>query len=247
MSEKTVSNRSLDRALDILEAFINNKNGMTLNEISNKIDLPPSTVYRLVMTLANRKFLERDSESKKFYLGSQLNRLVNLSHIGANEHLKKIAQPLMKKAFDKCNENITLYIRDDDCKLCIEKFESTRSLRHVIDIGDRVTMDKGAVGKVLLAFLDDTERKKFEREGWPTAETLDKVKANGYAISVGEREEGLIGIAAPIRNSSGDVIAAVSMSGPSIRFMDESISEKINMVVCLGKEISEALGMNIHG
>ncbi|MCT4618404.1 MAG: IclR family transcriptional regulator [Marinisporobacter sp.] len=246
MGEKTVSNRSLDRALDILEAFINNENGMTLNEISNKINLSPSTVYRLVMTLNNRKFLERDNESKKFYLGSQLNRLVNLSHMGVNEHLKKIAQPLMKKVFDKLNENIALYIRDDDCKLCIDMFESTRSLRHVIDIGDRVTMDKGAVGKVLLAFLDDSERKRFEIEGWPTAEALDKVKANGYALSVGEREEGLIGIAAPIKNSSGEVIAAVSMSGPSIRFMDESISDKIDMIVSLGKEISKALGMNIH-
>ncbi|MBF4695795.1 IclR family transcriptional regulator [Fusibacter ferrireducens] len=243
MPDKSVQNRSVDRTLDILEAFINVDGGLTLNEIALKIDLSSSTVYRLVMTLMNRNYLYRDSESKRFYLGSQLNRLVNLNHIDANEHLKNIADPYMMKVFQETNENIGLYIQDEDCKLCIERMESTKALRHVIDIGDRVTMSKGAIGKVFLAFMEPEEWKAFDKEGWPKKEELQKVKKSGYALSIGEREEGLIGIAAPILNSKGKVIAAVSMSGPSVRFMDEFINEKIDIVIKLAKDISKAMGL----
>lgn len=242
MGDKMVQNRSLDRALDILEAFIGEDNGLSLNELSTKINLSSSTVYRLVMTLTNRKFLERSTESKKFFLGSQLNKLVNLGHINANDYLKNVAHDFMVEVFEAVNENIALYIRDDDCKLCIDQLESTRALRHVIDIGDRVTMDKGAVGKILLAFMDDETWKEFDLENWPLRETLDKVRKSGYALSIGEREEGLIGIAAPIYDASSNVIAAISMSGPSVRFMDETITDKINTVVTLSKRISEAIG-----
>lgn len=243
MHDKSVQNRSVDRTLDILEAFINVDNGLTLNEIALKIDLSSSTVYRLVMTLTNRNYLYRDSESKRFFLGSQLNRLVNLNHIDANEHLKNIADPFMLKVFQETNENIGLYIQDEDCKLCIERMESTKALRHVIDIGDRVTMSRGAIGKILLAFMAPDDWKAFDKEGWPKIEELQKIKKSGYALSIGEREEGLIGIAAPIMNSKGKVIAAVSMSGPSVRFMDELINEKIDIVIKLANDISKAMGL----
>ncbi len=243
MHDKSVQNRSVDRTLDILEAFINVDNGLTLNEIALKINLSSSTVYRLVMTLTNRNYLYRDSESKRFYLGSQLNRLVNLNHIDANEHLKNIADSYMLKVFQETNENIGLYIQDEDCKLCIERMESTKALRHVIDIGDRVTMSKGAIGKVLLAFMEPEDWKEFDKEGWPKKEELQKIKKNGYALSIGEREEGLIGIAAPVMNSKGKAIAAVSMSGPSVRFMDEHVNEKIDIVIKLAKDISSAMGL----
>ena len=243
MPDKSVQNRSVDRTLDILEAFINVENGLTLNEIALKIDLSSSTVYRLVMTLTTRNYLYRDNESKRFYLGSQLNLLVNLNQIDAKEHLKNVAHPYMQAVFQETNENIGLYIQADDCKLCIDRMESTKALRHVIDIGDCVTMSKGAIGKVLLAFMTPEEWKPFDKEGWPKKEELQKVKNSGYALSIGEREEGLIGIAAPIFNAKGKVIAAVSMSGPSVRFMDELITEKIEIVTKLAKDISAAMGL----
>lgn len=243
MAEKKSTTRSIERSLDILECFLSNENALSLMEISEKTDLSPSTSHRILNSLLNRHYLERNSENKKFFLGSTIAKLGNISLKSIDRNFKEIARPYMIELRDKYNENSSLYIRDGKYKICIERIQSKRSLRQIINIGDRISIFKGSVGKIFLAYMEDSKQREFlDGYDYISAEDLQKIKEKGYAFSDGEREEGLVGLASPIFDIEGHVIGVLSLSGPSIRFLNEELTDKINDVISTAKEISFALG-----
>ncbi len=242
MENKSSPTRSVERALEILDCFLA-EDELTLNEVSEKTKLSPSTVYRIMQTMQKKFFIERDEISKKFSIGEKINKLANTADKDLNVELKKVAYSHMSKLNDKYNENVRLYILDGTYKLCIEAIESTRDFRAIIKAGERHTVIRGAAGKIFLAYMGEEDRKKLIKDTNITVESLNKVKENGYALSLGEREEGLVGIAAPIFNKEGDVIASLSISGPAARFINEEMSDKINDLVICCKEISALLSI----
>lgn len=243
MPEQKSTTRSIERALDILECFLSDGHALSLMEISEKTNLSPSTTHRILNSLLNRHFLERNDENKKFYLGSNIAKLGNISLKSIDENLNEIARPFMLELRDKYNENVSLYVLDKENKLCIERIQSTRTLRQIINVGDRLTISKGSVGKLFLAYMDENKQKEFfARHNDIKLEDLMKIKEKGFAFSNGEREEGLVGIASPIYSVKGEVIAALSLSGPSIRFLNEELTDKINDNIKTADKISNALG-----
>ena len=241
MENKSSPTRSVERALEILDCFLV-EDELTLNEVSEKTKLSPSTVYRIMQTMQKKSFIERDEISKKFTIGNKINKLANSTLKDQNVELRKVTYPFMSKLYDKYNENIRLYILDGSYKLCIEAIESTRDFRVVIKAGERHTVIRGAAGKIFLSYMDEESRKKLIKDTNITDDALNKVKENGYALSLGEREEGLVGIAAPIFNKEGIVTASLSISGPAARFINEEMSDKINDIVNCCEEISSKLG-----
>lgn len=234
--------KTVDRALDILEVFVDAETGLTLSDIANNLGLSSSTVYRIVTTLENRGFLKKDKKTRKYYIGNNILKLAESNNEGRYDALRTTSIPVMKGIHEKYNENIGLFVADGEDKLCLERFESTRALRLVVMVGEKATMKVGSVGKVLLAYMDEGERDTIiADDGWPEKEELEKIKMQGYALSVGEREEGLVGLAAPVFNSQNKCIASISLSGPSSRFINESLSEKIFDVIKAAREISEKL------
>lgn len=243
MTEKRSTTRSIERSLDILECFLHNKHGLSLMEIAEKSDLSPSTAHRILNSLLNRHFLERNSENKKFFLGSKIARLGNISLSSIDENFKEMSKIFMIKLRDKYNENASLYILEGESKLCIERVQSSRTLRQIINVGDRVTINKGSVGRVFLTYMEEEERNRIiDKYGNISIEEIMKTKEKGYAFSNGEREEGLVGIASPVFNIKGKMIAVLSLSGPSIRFLNEDLAEKIDDTIQTAKKISNALG-----
>lgn len=243
MTEKRSTTRSIERSLDILECFLHNKHGLSLMEIAEKVDLSPSTAHRILNSLLNRHFLERNSENKKFFLGSKIARLGNISLSSIDENFKEMSKIFMIKLRDKYNENASLYILEGESKLCIERVQSSRTLRQIINVGDRVTINKGSVGRVFLTYMEEEERNRIiDKYGNISIEEIMKTKEKGYAFSNGEREEGLVGIASPVFNIKGKMIAVLSLSGPSIRFLNEDLAEKIDDTIQTAKKISNALG-----
>lgn len=243
MTEKKSTTRSIERSLDILECFLDNKHGLSLMEIAEKSDLSPSTAHRILNSLLSRHFLERNSENKKFFLGSKIARLGNISLSSIDENFKEISKIFMIELRDKYNENASLYVLEGESKLCIERVQSSRALRQIINIGERMSIDKGSVGRVFLAYMDDEKLKSFiEKHDNIDLENVRKVKDKGFTFSNGEREEGLVGIAAPIFNIKGKMIAVLSLSGPSIRFLNEDLTDKINDTINTAKKISNSLG-----
>lgn len=106
----------------------------------------------------------------------------------------------------------------DGCsKLCVESVESERELRQVVKVGTRHDLQRGAAGKVILSFMTPAERIKVGCGEEQDCTLYDKIRESGVAISDGEREDGLFGIAVPILDRDGNLVAAISISGPTAR------------------------------
>ncbi|MCD8009659.1 MAG: hypothetical protein LUF34_02470, partial [Lachnospiraceae bacterium] len=119
---------------------------------------------------------------------------------------------------------------------CIESVDSRRELRQVVEVGSRHDLVRGAAGKIILAYMPEGDRQKL-MEGKNFVDYAE-VREKGYALSVGEREEGLFGLAVPLLSDEEQRIAAVAMSGPTALFANEILDEKIQSMVEMGKNIS---------
>lgn len=241
MDGKNSPTRSVERALEILECFLDNEE-LTLSQISEKTKLSPSTAHRIIATLQSKHYLEKDADSKKIFLGNKISQLSTKLPDGTYDELKKVSYSHMLRLNEKYNENVRLFILDGEYKLCIAVVESTRSLRQIIRLGERHLLIVGAAGKVFLAYMDPDSRREIIKGTRLDDSVFDKIIEKGYALSVGEREEGLVGIASPIMNSQGKLVGVLSFSGPSVRFVNEEMTDKINDTIKAANDISRDLG-----
>jgi len=239
MPTRQSTNRSAERMLDILDCFMS-EDRLMLMEIAKEVELPVSTAYRLVQTLEERKFLKRDGSSKRFSLGEKIGDLLEAYTGGRFDLLRCAAMRPMEDLSGKHNETVRLFVRDGGYKLCVEAVESTRDLRHIVKTGERHNLIRGAAGKVLLAYMPDPQRQAIV-ENENLDDSIEKVLVNGYAVSFGEREEGLVGIAAPIFFGMDRMIATVSLSGPISRFAEEMLPAKIQDTLDCAGQITDKL------
>ncbi len=241
MAENDTPVRSIERALDILDCFEPGRLELSLTDLAKRINLAMSTTSRIVATLEKRSFLARNNETQRYSLGS---RLAQIGALGlSNMELRKIALPFMRELNAVYNEGVSLYVVQGDERLCVERVESTRPLRRVINVGDRHPLTRGAAGRVLLAYLPPARRQALlAGDPFATEDALEELRRSGYTVSLGEREEGVTSIAAPIQDAKCEVVAAIAMSGPSVRFEGPGFSDKVAKVKRTSELISEALG-----
>ncbi|NLW91511.1 MAG: IclR family transcriptional regulator [Syntrophomonadaceae bacterium] len=228
-TEDSKSVQSVDRALLILEALTEASRPLHLAELVQMVKLKPSTVHRLLGTLIKHDFVEQDERScyklsmKLYYMGNSATYAVDV---------KELARPYMHELLDRYNETVNLAILDRGDVVYIDQLESNNIVivRMFARVGNRGPAYCTGSGKVLLAGLDQDEFSRYLKNvslrGF-TADTItdpislaremDKVRENGYALDLGERDEGVGCVAAPIRNREGRVFAALSVSGPSMR------------------------------
>jgi len=241
MSTAPSPNRSAERMLDILDCF-RIRDNMMLVEIAKSAGLPISTTSRLVQTLEERGFLARDKSSKQFSLGGKVAELATAYTGGRFDLLRCVAAAPMEGLGRKHNETVRLFIRDGGHKLCIETVECDREVRHMLKVGERHDLFRGAVGLVLLAHMPALQRRSLlDGAGADIHEQIEKAITDGYAMSVGEREVGVVAISVPIFSAPGHVAAALALVGPSTRFLDGQITEKIQDTVACGLAISDKL------
>ncbi|OHD22072.1 MAG: hypothetical protein A2Y38_12490 [Spirochaetes bacterium GWB1_59_5] len=241
MAVKETSVRAIERALDILDCFEPGRLELSLTEITNGIDLAISTTSRIVATLEKRKYLSRNMDTQRYSLGPKIAQIGALGL--SNMELRKVALPFMRDLNALYNEGVSLYVIRDDDRICVERVESTLPLRRVINVGDRHPLTRGAAGRVLLAYLSKERRAELlAKDPFTTEDSLDELRHGEYTVSLGEREEGVTSIAAPIQDARCEVIAALSMSGPSVRFEGSGFSDKIAKLKKTAELISKALG-----
>jgi len=233
--------RTLERGLDVLDLFCHGANRLSLTEIAAKINLTPSTTSRILHTLQIRGYLSRDEETKKFVIGSQALRLTTSSF--RTFDLRKIAAPVLHRLHEQYNESLSLYIVLDGHRVCIDRLETTHALRHVVNIGDRLPLTRGASGKVLLAWLPEGERKAIiPREGPISDAELETIRKQGFAISMGERDQGVGAIAAPVFDAAGRLQCALALAGPFARLSRNDFEKMAPDIVSAANQISAALG-----
>jgi len=245
--------KSVDRALHLLEIMAEEKREVELKELCKKTHINTTTLYRLLQTLQNRGFVARDPYTGRYRLGL---KLLELGHAVTDQiELRRIVLPFLQELMEKTGETANLVILDEGEAIYIEKVESPASLRMFHRIGKQAPAHATGVGKVLLAALPSekvTEIMKTKGLCKLTENTitspedlqkeLEKICKNGFAIDNEECEVGAKCIAAPIRDYTNQVVAAVSISGPSARLSEERLNELIKVVKEAAFKVSQKIG-----
>jgi len=217
--------QSVRRALRALELISEGECGVT--ELGRKLGVHKATASRLVATLAERGFVERDPVTEKYRLGFGLISLAGAA-MGGND-LVRTARPIVEDLADRTRETVNLGVVSGDAVVYIDQVTGTRSIVSVNWVGQRTPLHCTSNGKVLLAAMSEAERARLLKGDLArlTPKTItdrkvlrsqfSEIVARGYAQTMEELEEGLNAVAAPIRGIGGDVVAALSVSGPAFR------------------------------
>jgi len=212
----------IDRVLGVLEILAHHGPALPLVELSKRLDLPKSTMLRLLMVLEQHRFVQKDSRSGAYRLGLKLFELG--SRAMAQLNLSDYTKPHLERLVFATGETAFFCVLDGSEALSVERVESSRAVRVPSTIGWRVPAHCTAVGKALLAFLPEPELnalvKKRKLHAY-TANTitslthlrneLQTVRERGYAVDREEMEEGLKCVAAPVRDHSGKVVASMGI------------------------------------
>jgi len=247
--------KSVSRALDIIQLVGMKKGGLGVTEIAKQMDINKSSVYRILVTLAQYGYIEQDESTGLYKLGYKF--LEISSKLLDSIDIRSEAGPFLQQLEDSTNEVIHLVVYDQGEVVYIEKLEGTETLRMHSKVGKRAPMHCTSVGKAILANLPSgMVHEIVERKGLPmhTKHTItDKdalfkelvqVKQNGYALDLEENENGISCIAAPIFDHLGKVVAAISISGPTIRMTEERLNQLKEQMLDVGSQISVRLGFS---
>lgn len=220
--------RSIRRALDILSLLSEDKPVVSIRDITDATGLPKTTVLRLVHTLEQSSLLWATPSG--YMAGPGLWRWAYLAL--RSWQLPPDTQATMRELGARHLETVNLYVLRDIYRVCVAQQESPRALRHVVKVGDELPLWSGASAKVLLSDAPEALLLRVARRsphGEAHLETLLKwaadVRRDGFAVSHGEREEGLSAVAVPVTGRAGGVVAALALSGPTLRFTPERVTE----------------------
>jgi len=199
--------------------------------------LPRPTAHRLAVALERHRLVGRDLEGR-FVLGP---RLAELATAGGQDRLIAAASPVLARLRDTTGESTQLYRRQGDVRVCVAAAELPAGLRNTVPIGTRLPLTAGSAAQVLLAWEDADRLHRGVAGAVFSAQTLAKVRRQGWAMSVAERQPGVASVSAPVRSATGRVIAAVSVSGPIERVSRNPGRLHARAVVAAGEAISKAV------
>lgn len=244
--------QSLDRAFSLIEILATKKEPIDLKTITELSGLPKPTVYRMLTSLEIWGYVRQTPLGYK--LGT---KFLSLGGIVQDDlEIRKIARPHLKKLNEDTKETIFLGILENDRSLYIDKIDSQHTVRLASKVGTRNYLHSTSLGKCLLSGLNDTEiNELINRVGMPALtkntiidfdkflEAINQVRRMDFAIDDMENEEGVRCVAAPIKDYQGNIIAALSISGPAQRITDQAIEQKlVPHLVQTAQNISKALG-----
>jgi DNA-binding IclR family transcriptional regulator len=242
------------RAFEILELFLE-RDELSPPDIVAQLGLPRTSVHELVNTLLERGYLTRSAtDGRKVRLGSRIFELG--SRYADSIDLTREGQAVARLTEARCQETVQVMIRDLDHVFYVAKVDSTHSVRLVSAVGRRLPAHCTAGGKVLLAATSDEEFDElFTRRGSLPAMTsrtitdpsilraeLDRVRQEGIAWEYCESNEAVACVAAPVRDATGAVTAAMSISVPIIRWSDQVKPELADTIREGASELSRRLG-----
>lgn len=217
----------LDRALDIIEQLASVETGLGIAELAQRTGLPKSTVHRILSTFTDRQYIEKNRDTSVYSLGQ---KFVEIASIYLNNiNLKTEAEPLMHELATAFGATCYLAVFDNNEVMYLERVEPFNNLRIYTQIGKREPLHCTALGKVLLSGLKpevclDTVSQLTLRQYTPNTitsrETLlqavDEVRDWGYALDRNEHDIAVSCLAVPIYDYTGNIMAAMSISGPGL-------------------------------
>ena len=243
--------QTVQKALNLLEALVRSGQPRRLTELSRQLGLTKPNVYRLLSTLSTLGYVKKDPVTtlysptlKIWELGSLLVRDVDLV---------AVAQPRLRRLCQDTHESVQLAVFDSGFVVYVDKVDSPQPLKAMTSIGSRVPASVTSTGKALLAWLPPesldqamahvkrftpltlTRRKDLERD-------LEETRLRGYSINRGEYRAGVVGIAAPVRDRSANVVAAIGVWGAEKAILGARREELAHVLIVAARDISRDLG-----
>ena len=243
--------QSVDRALSIMEILARD-GWSSVTDIARELEVHKSTVFRLVATLQSRGIVEQHAVTQKYRLGFAMVRLA--SGIRGEPDLVDVARPTLERLSEELDETVDLAVIEEGEVTNIDQASLSTSIVSVDWVGHRTPMHVAASGKVFLAFGDEDETEAFLRKPLEavTERTVtdpallraqrEEIRARGYAVTMGELEEGLNAVAAPICANDGSIIAVIVVSGPEYRMTEQRMPEAGRTVCEAAATVSRQLG-----
>lgn len=206
---------AVERALSILDVFDERSARLTLTEIAKRTDLYPSTILRLAGSLEHWGYLRRDSDGC-FRLGPSVLRLGALYQESFD--LGEVVRPVLRDLSDDSGETAAFYVREGDDRVCLYRHHSRHQLRHHIEEGVRLPLDRGAGGHVLAAFTGGDE------------EAHQRVRADGFRVSFGERDPEAVAVSVPVFGQGGAFLGALTLVGTRARVTEDQVPPLVQLL-----------------
>lgn len=245
--------QSIDRAVTVLEMLACSR-WAGVSEVARGLDVHRSTAYRILATLTDRGIVRQDPDTEKYALGPGLLQLARSA--SSDQDLVELARPICQTLCGELKETITLAVLKDGQATVVCQSLPSNSVLTVDWSGTQAPLHTTAGGKVLLAFLSAGHRKKLiaeplEKRTPQTITTLHELERQlieiwdeGYGVTVGELEEGLNAVSAPVRDARGKVVAALTASGPEFRLLPERLHQIAPKVKAAAAQLESLLSVD---
>lgn len=236
----------------ILEAFSLLQPELSLAEIRAATGLPHSTVQRLVTNLVQEGILDRRDDH--FRIGVRMAHWAAPARQGLD--FLELLTPVLRRLRDELGETVCIFRESQGSRVCVAVAETRRMLRRAVEVGDIMPMHVGSAGRVLLAWNAELAEKIYSSglrsmtdQTITNAVNLDaavaKTRAEGFAITTGERVSGASGLSAPIFGPQAELYGALTVMGPTMRMPYDVCASWIEPVVAAAEEATRLIGGNI--
>jgi IclR family acetate operon transcriptional repressor len=249
----TAQVQSLTRGLNILEALARAEGGLTLTDVAQRVDLPPSTAHRLLATLDRMGYVYQAGDLGRWYVGLQA-FTVGSTFLASRDFVAQ-SHPHMRRLMEQSGETANLAILDGTGAVFIDQVQCREMMRTIVKLGSRVPLHASGVGKAMFAALPDDEIEAILKvKGLPriTANTITSpetmwaairvIRQRGWSFDDEEHALATRCVAAPIYNEHAEVLGAISLAGPSSRLPDERIKQLGPLVAHIAEELTHRLG-----
>ncbi len=209
---------TLERGLSILEAFSDETPALTLAALARTTGLYKSTLLRLLASLEKFDYIDRQADGT-YRLGHKGLRLGRIFQ-GSIQPAETV-NPVLERLVESTSESAVFYVRRGDVRIGIYQRNGTQRVRVYNAVGDTYPLNRGAAGKVLLAFAPETH-------GDPV---MDEVRQRMYAVTIGETSPEAAGVSAPVFNAAGQCEGALAITGPITRISAEPMARILGVLL----------------
>lgn len=243
----------LSKGMELIELIAQHPKGLTIQEIVNILGHSKTSIYRIICSLEEMGYLRKDVQTGSFSLTRKMFK-IGLSTLGTTTIIEHAYDP-MRRLRDKLRETVVLGTLMGTKIVILEQVIGSHHFSFILKPGMGVCLHASAPGKAFLANIENWERdeilSKIELTRYTDRtittipefmEELDRVRATGYGLDMGEELSGVRCIGAPVFNLAGKIAASIWISGPAERLSDDSIKEYSQEVVACANEISEKMG-----
>jgi DNA-binding IclR family transcriptional regulator len=244
--------QAVERAIEVLSALAEADARPTLQQLAERLGVAPSTIHRIVTTLERTGMVERDPAGGGYAPGPKVAALHNAR--ARDLDLRARAQPLMHELRDATGETVSLHVRRHTLSVCVESLDSPHELRIRIEVGATSGLGHGCTGRAILAHLPASEARRILAEECPRAGVdceawvgerlyeLQMVRAAGYATGLNDPSAGVAAVSAPVFGRGAELLAALTVSGPTVRFRRRDLVAAAERLRAATDELSGRLG-----